>query len=107
MHDPAGHSVDDRLVGAAAVSRDLWHCARGRLEEDDPEALLFQTRPAVAAQHGEDVARSVYRGEVVIGDAAEEVHRGTLLGRDALEPGPIAPFPGDHDLQVRTCRAQP
>ena len=107
MHDSAGDPVDDRFVGAAAVPRDLRHCARGRLEEHDAEPLLLETGPTIAAQHRKDVGGAVHRGEVVIGDSAEELDRGTLLGRDTLEPRPIAPSPGDGDLQIRARRAQP
>ena len=38
--------------------RDLGHAARGGLEEHDAEALLLEAGPAVAARHGEHVART-------------------------------------------------
>ena len=100
MHDESGLAVDDRLGGAAAVPRDLRHAARGRLEEDDAEALLLEPAPAVAAQHGEHVAHAVERGQVVVGDAAEEPDRRCCSARHAFEPLAVAAAAADGDLEV-------
>ena len=100
MHDTPGDPVDDRLVGTAAVPRDLGHSACRRLEEDDAEALLLEAAPAIAAQHREDVAGGVDRRQVVVGDSTEEPHRRLLLGRDAFEPLAVASPARDRDLEV-------
>ena len=90
-----------RLVRAAAGPGHLRHPGRGRLEEDDAEALLLEPEPAVAAQHGEDVGqRRTARGQVVVGDPAEEAHRGAAASGQALEAGAVAAGAGDDHHQV-------
>ena len=72
-----------------------------------PKPLLLEAAPAVAAQHGEDVGAAEQHRQLVVGDAAQEVHGRSRGGREALETGPIAPVAGDHDGEVRPLPGQP
>jgi hypothetical protein len=55
--DEARHPVLDRLVTTARSTRDLRHTRRGRLDEDDAEALLFESEPSTATVHHHEIAR--------------------------------------------------
>ena len=102
LDDVAGLAVGDRLVRPAAAPRDRRDPARGRLEEHDAEALGLEPAPAIAATHREHVGARVERGQVGVGDPAEELHA-ALRARFSSRP---AVAPGARDRELRTVRAR-
>ena len=103
----AGLPVRHRLVGATRCAGHLGHAGRGGLEEDDAESLLFEAQPPVAAQHGEDVGRPDQGGQVGVGDAAQQAHRGTVLGDPAGQAVGVPTPAGDGHGQVGHVGLEP
>jgi hypothetical protein len=61
VHDETRFAMLDRFARAAAAARYLGHTAGSGFEKDDPESLLFQAGPSIAAQHGEHVGTAEER----------------------------------------------
>ena len=104
VHDPTGDPVEHGLERPARAPRDLRHPARGRLEEDDPEALLLEPAPPRPARLGEDVRGAEQLDLVALLEASEEVHPGPRAPRDATQPARVAARAGDHERHVASRR---
>ena len=100
-----GHAVEHRVGRATRLARDLRHAARGRFEEDDAEALLFETAPAAAAHVAEHVGRAVQRDDLVLRHAAEEADRRAHSGGERAQPLLVAARAGDEadELRAASC----
>ena len=101
-HHQSGLAVEHGLGRPAAVPGHLGHAGGGRFEEDDAEALLLQTQPAVAAGHDEHVGRSEQGGPVLLADPAEHLHPDRAAAGQASQVVqlPAVAHDGHHELRI-------
>ena len=99
LDDESGLAVDDRFVRSTAAARDRGHTAGRGFEEHDPESLGLEATPPVAARHREDVGARVERGQVGVGNPAEEMDARMAAGAP-FETLAVAPRAADRDLHA-------
>src|SRR2546421_9694031 len=95
IDEQSGFALADGLGNAPGAATDHRQAARGRLHARDPESLHQQV-VAPGSQH-EQVGGVVQRGQVFVGNEAEETYgvAQTELGHERFERGAPAPAPGD------------
>ena len=90
----------DGFCRSPAAPSHLGDAGRSRLEEDDPEALLFEAGEACPAEHAEDVAGSVQAGQEALLDPSEQDGRGARPLDERLEAGVLAARSSDRQDHV-------